>query len=652
MSVRATALAAQALKIAKDAKSNTDPFDISESTNFTLIDKEGVIQSNVNTVRYGREPFITRNNVQYGVYVTRRNELVNVTVFKRDLNIPDTFEKYDIGNTTDEAIEDNHNYWTINMDGQGYLHVFGGIHSAPDPVGYFISDQPYDISSFSEYSAHDSGIPTVLPYENGSGKTYPHFLYSPYNNEFYLFMRMGTSSVAQWYLWKWNYESKQYETPTLVFNGSGNWGIYTYMPKIDSHGDIHFFYMWRASNKEDNQDLSYVKRTSDGVWMKTTGETLTLPITRTSVSEIVYDFNPGDGLVSFGDTAFDKDGNPHCSVLAFDEDGHHAIWVIRYKNGQWLSQIVFKGQDIMRVGNITGDQEFTLSRPGYIIDDNTNHAYALFRSGYLGGGLYVASSRDGDFNNWKIETLVDTSLGAYQPIYDYNRWVEEKVLDIYIQTQWVDSLGIHGWSQIGYGLDKRTVTLDGYPSLKVSPVYMLSWDTKYPISKTVPTKTGTTGKIRPLLTYNFHNDITFKGLNPSIAGSYEDMDIAFCLDVRDLPIVNGDRLFIKVMSRIRSTVYNDRAYFKLKFHNNGGSNSQHVQEIEGTEISSGIQTVRIESSGWAEIDPVWASRGGDFLINGKENVENYTMVFYGMSKRDATGFLEMHGTTVLIGVLE
>lgn len=73
---------------------------------------------------------------------------------------------------------------SIGMDEEGYLHVTGDMHNQ-DWV-YYISDAPYDISGFTQYSAGDSRCPP------GHAITYPEY-FNDAKGVLYLAFRMRIS---------------------------------------------------------------------------------------------------------------------------------------------------------------------------------------------------------------------------------------------------------------------------------------------------------------------------------------------------------------------------------------------------------------------------------------------------------------------------
>ena len=68
----------------------------------------------------------------------------------------------------------NHKTWEIAVDRAGYIHVSGDMHSHMD-MGYWRSDMPEDVSSFTQIEWQDKPPGTPLGCPISQSTTFPHF---------------------------------------------------------------------------------------------------------------------------------------------------------------------------------------------------------------------------------------------------------------------------------------------------------------------------------------------------------------------------------------------------------------------------------------------------------------------------------------------
>lgn len=70
--------------------------------------------------------------------------------------------------------DNNHKTWEIAVDRAGYIHVSGDMHSHMD-MGYWRSDKPEDVSSFTQIEWEDKPPGTPLKCPISESTTFPHF---------------------------------------------------------------------------------------------------------------------------------------------------------------------------------------------------------------------------------------------------------------------------------------------------------------------------------------------------------------------------------------------------------------------------------------------------------------------------------------------
>ena len=114
-------------------------------------------------------PKVYKGNV-YALYMRQGDEVIMVA--KVPLN---GSEAVTLPLTKNEktAPKDNHMLFIIEVDRSGYIHVCGGMHSSK--IGYWRSDRPEDISSFTRMMPDDTLPPGTQPCPIAGSITFPLF---------------------------------------------------------------------------------------------------------------------------------------------------------------------------------------------------------------------------------------------------------------------------------------------------------------------------------------------------------------------------------------------------------------------------------------------------------------------------------------------
>jgi|GEM_PF-1072836 len=73
-----------------------------------------------------------------------------------------------------KASSNNHKRWIIAADRAGYIHVSGDMHTRDD-MGYWRSNKPEDVSSFTQIEWEDKALGTPLRCPISEHTTFPHF---------------------------------------------------------------------------------------------------------------------------------------------------------------------------------------------------------------------------------------------------------------------------------------------------------------------------------------------------------------------------------------------------------------------------------------------------------------------------------------------
>lgn len=224
---------------------------------------------------------------------------------------------------------DSHNYLTMAIDAEGYIHLSGNMHV--DPLIYYRSQKPLDICS----------IKPVLSMvgEREKRTTYPLF-FKGRDGQLLFRYRDGCSGNGDDIYNYWNAQNQTWqrllETPLL--NGEGERNGYARPPVAGPDGYWHMVWMWRETpHCETNNNLSYARSRDLLHWETSAGKPLTLPISR-SVGEIVDPAAPQEGLINMvQEVGFDNQGRPVLIFHRYDAQGHSQAWLARPDgNGAWL----------------------------------------------------------------------------------------------------------------------------------------------------------------------------------------------------------------------------------------------------------------------------------------------------------------------------
>ena len=273
----------------------------------------------------------------------------NLTVARRKLNETEwTFKRLPT-----KIGWDSHNYVTMALDEDQYLHVSGNMHVVP--LIYFRSEKRLDIETLQQIPAMVGSLEQRC--------TYPVFLTGP-NKEFIFNYRDGASgngnTVWNIYDTKTKQWSRLFDKP--MFDGEGLMNAYHHGPVIGPDGYYHLSWMWRDTpDCATNHDLSYVRSKDLRHWENSKGEPVMLPLTL-KTGEIIDRAQPGEGLFNpHQRIGFDLQNRLILSYGKYDEKGIYQVYNARLEEGkwkyhqatQWSYRWVFSGN-----GSIPGEISF------------------------------------------------------------------------------------------------------------------------------------------------------------------------------------------------------------------------------------------------------------------------------------------------------
>lgn len=229
-----------------------------------------------------------------------------------------------------QVVWDSHNYITMTVDDEGFLHLAGNMHGVP--LIYFRTDKPHDITTFRR-------IEKMVGREE-SRVTYPKFFRGPKRELIFTYRDGGSGRGNQIYN-RYHPASRAWvrllDTPLL--DGEGEMSAYPDAMQQDKQGVFHFCWVWRDTpDCATNHDVCYARSRDLVHWEKSDGAALKLPITY-ATNEIVDPIRPGQGLINGNARlGFDDHDRPVVSYIKYDANGRTQAYNARVENGRWVSR--------------------------------------------------------------------------------------------------------------------------------------------------------------------------------------------------------------------------------------------------------------------------------------------------------------------------
>jgi hypothetical protein len=277
---------------------------------------------------------LTHGNRQYIAYYNAERHMV---VGQRNLD-EENFSLHEIPPTTRETAGgtstllgwDSHNFVTLGIDKEGFIHLSGNMHV--HPLTYFRSTKSGDISTLVQVME--------MVGTNEKRCTYPHFLntregelifhyrdgQSGNGNEIYNIYSCGTK--------KW---SRLLDTP--LTDGQGLMNAYQSEPILLPDNWYHVYWVWRDTpDCSSNHDLSYMKSPDIKNWFNPFGEPIKLPVTLENKSVIVDPIPVKGGIINLAAIlCLDKNNKPVFVYHKYDSNGNLQLYVTHIENKKWIS---------------------------------------------------------------------------------------------------------------------------------------------------------------------------------------------------------------------------------------------------------------------------------------------------------------------------
>lgn len=271
-------------------------------------------------------------------YIAYYNAERNMVVGQRELD-DEKFSLHILKRTTRETAAgtstilgwDSHNFVTLGIDRQGFIHLSGNMHACP--LTYFRSTKPNDISSLEQ----------VMEMTGANEKrcTYPHFVLTREGDLLFHYRDGGSGDGNEIYntysvdTKKW---SRLLDTPLTY--GEGLMNAYQSEPTLMADNWYHVYWVWRDTpDCSTNHDLSYMKSPDMKNWYNAFGEKIKMPATLSDKSIIVDPIPVKGGIINLAARlCLDENNKPLFAYHKYDQSGNLQFYVAQISNKQWISK--------------------------------------------------------------------------------------------------------------------------------------------------------------------------------------------------------------------------------------------------------------------------------------------------------------------------
>ncbi|MDN5210744.1 BNR repeat-containing protein [Fulvivirgaceae bacterium BMA12] len=269
-------------------------------------------------------------------YIAYYNAERNMVVGQRNLDeddfslyiLPPTSRKTN-GGTSTVLGWDSHNYVTLGIDKDGFIHLSGNVHA--HPITYFRSTRPGDISTLVQ-------IMKMVGKEEKK-TTYPKFFKSRERELIYTYRDGGSGNGNQIYNIYNTVEktwSRMLDTP--LTDGMGLMNAYISSPILRSDNWYHTYWVWRDTpDCSTNHDLSYMKSPDLIHWFNAFGKPVTLPATIDKNLVVVDPIPVKGGIINLAaKLCLDNNGNPVFAYHKYDSTGNLQLYTARISEDRWI----------------------------------------------------------------------------------------------------------------------------------------------------------------------------------------------------------------------------------------------------------------------------------------------------------------------------
>ena len=273
----------------------------------------------------GDRQYIAYYNANRNMVVGQRN--LGDDIF--DLKILPPTSRKTAGGTSTVLGWDSHNYVTIGIDKEGFIHFSGNVHV--HPLTYFRSKRPKDIFSL-EQVFEMTGL-------DEKRTTYPKFLKTRDDQLIYTYRDGGSGNGNQIYN-IYNCETKTWSRllDKPLTDGKGLMNAYISSPQLHEDDWYHTYWVWRDNpDCATNHDLSYMKSPDLTNWFNAFGEKVELPATIEDTHTVVDPVPVNGGFMNLAARmVFDKNQNPVFTYHKYDSIGNTQFYSAQIENNSWI----------------------------------------------------------------------------------------------------------------------------------------------------------------------------------------------------------------------------------------------------------------------------------------------------------------------------
>ena len=299
-----------------------------EESEYELVNRQAV--DLVWSGNYVAFDLLTHGSYQYIAYYDANRQL---TIAQRQLHTPWKFYKVDSWYGFD-----SHNYITLEIDSDGYIHLLGNMHA--DRLEYFRSRYPHEARSLQRIEVMENA-------ELERRFTYPKFLKRA-NGDMLVKYRTGGSGDGNEIYLAYNTASQSWTRlhEGSLIDGQGLRNAYVEGPSIGPDGKFHMVWIWRETpDASSNHDISYARSADLENWEDSNGRALKLPITL-ETSDIVDPVPVRGGAINGNNKlGFDAQKRPLVAFHKYDANGNTQVYLSRREADGWNTRQITEWED-------------------------------------------------------------------------------------------------------------------------------------------------------------------------------------------------------------------------------------------------------------------------------------------------------------------